>query len=90
MKRLSTKVRWIETEKKFGMFSSKISEVFSELVHELVQNFGYVIDLQDLFIQNRSEIYSETLAEAGALLQSRVSFIYCTEIRMTGPGGAIT
>lgn len=86
--RMSTTTRWYEIEEKFGMLSSKLSEVFWEIAELFYKKFKKCIELRTEFLQDRCQLYANAIREAGSPLHSCVGFIDCTKIRMTRPGGS--
>lgn len=85
--RMATPTRWYDCELKFGMYSSKLSEIYCEIVEYLIEKCGSLLDLNDEVLQQRTTAYANPVKEAGAPLNRCVGFIDCTKIRMCRPGG---
>lgn len=86
--RLSTPGRLRESELKFGMFSSKLSEVFWEVLESFMESVGDVLQLRQHLLSSRAALYAEAIRNAGSPLESCVGFIDCTKIQMQRPGGS--
>lgn len=85
--RLSNASRWSDLEKRFGLFSSQMCEIFYEMIERFVQSFGYALHLNGQLLRRRAEMYAESIRNAGAPLHRCVGFIDCTKVRMQRPGG---
>eukprot|EP00171_Calliarthron_tuberculosum_P002822 IDg2822t1 len=88
--RLATPQRWYDSELKFGMFSSQLSEVFWEMVELLNSKCANRLELRAPFLVSRASIYANAIKNAGAPVQDCIGFIDCTKIRMQRPGGSNT
>lgn len=85
--RLATNGRWYDCESKFGMHSSKMSEIFWEQVEVLDKKCGKLLELRPQFLKSRCSAYAAAISEAGAPLDECIGFIDCTKIKMARPGG---
>jgi len=88
LRKLATPCRWYDLETTFGMRSSKMSEVFWEVVECFVENKGHLLtELRVDLIEERAEQYAVAVKEKGAPLDNCLGFIDCSKIEMSRPGG---
>ena len=81
--RLATTQRCYDTELKFGMYSSQISEIFLGCRYEfLVQKFDQKLDLRGSSLMERAEQYAGAFRDAGALFVHYIGFMDCAKIRI--------
>lgn len=85
--RLATTSRWFDLEKKFGLFTSQLCELFWEHVELCVEKYGKTLEMKPNFFRQRASLYASTLCDNGSPLDSLIGFIDCTKIRIARPGG---
>lgn len=86
---LSSAYTWYDLETSFKILYSHFSEIFWEEVEHYVQPKGQLItNLQQELLQQIADMYTKSINDAGAPLDSCVGFIDYTKAKICRPGGA--
>lgn len=74
--RLATNCGWYDHERKFGMFSTQLSEIFWKNVDLVIDMFMKILKLLLWLLRDRSEKHSNILHDQNAPLDRVLGFIY--------------
>ena len=89
LRRLSSPCRWRDVECMFGMHGSAMSEVFWEVIEELVETTGGLFErFRSDLIAERAPLYGSPIHQKGAPLNNCRGFIDCAKIQNTRPVGS--
>lgn len=80
-------VCWEDMEREFGMHSSRLSEVFWEVIDSFVNEHGHLLNLRSYYIKSRVDAYAIFMRNSGTPLSKLIRLIDCTKNRMSRPGG---
>lgn len=76
-----------DAETKFGMFSSRLCEVFWERIEIFTAKHNKLLENFKFMIQKQAVLYAEAIREAIDALINCIWFVDCSKIRMNRPGG---
>lgn len=74
-------------KEKFGVFFSKLSEVFWDISRSFVEFNEHMLSLRGAFFRTKAPVYAGAVKESGAPLLRCICFIDFTKIQMASPGG---